>query len=227
MMLEYLGWKKAADLITIAFPEVLAKKVVTYDFARQMEGATEVSTSGFADALIAQFKSDVDIETKRKSWRLAIEQDRKEREARRMAEPFTEMKAAGRTPHTVGDIMNRLMTVKPGVSVQQVMHLMREHGISSVLVEPGSDGLWAIMTQRDIISRILHANRSPLRVKVEDIATKPLLTVPIDTPLQECASRMVESHIRRLVVEQNEIPVGIISDTDLFRIVDEFGWEPV
>jgi isocitrate dehydrogenase len=104
---------------------------------------------------------------------------------------------------------------------------MRASGISSVLVEPGRDGLWAIMTQRDIISRIVHANRSPARVKVEDIASKPLVTVPIDMSLHECASRMVESNIRRVVVEQNEVPVGIVSDTDIFRIVDEFGWEPV
>jgi isocitrate dehydrogenase len=227
MMLEYLGWKKAADLITIAYPEVLQKKIVTYDFARQMEGATEVSTSGFANALIEQITANVDLEAKRKERQLAIERERKEREARRVAEPFAEMKASGRTPHTVGDIMSRIETVKPGITVDQVMHLMRANGISSVLVEPGKDGLWAIMTQRDIISRIIHANRSPARIKVEDIATKPLLTVPIDMSLQECASRMVESNIRRVVVEQNDVPMGIVSDTDLFRIVDEFGWEPV
>ena len=227
MMLEYMGWKKAADLITLAYPEVIQKRIVTYDFARQMEGATEVSTSGFANALIDQIKADLDLEALRKERRETIEAERREREARRIREPFVEMKAAGRTPHTVGDIMHSLRTVKPGVSVQEVMRLMRENGIGSVLVEPGNDGLWAIMTQRDIISRILHANRSPEWVKVEDIASKPLVTVPIDMPLHECASQMVGANIRRVVVEQNETPIGIISDTDLFRCVEEFGWEPV
>ena len=47
-----LGWQDAADDIIRAVEETIADKVVTYDFARQMEGATEVSTSGFADALI-------------------------------------------------------------------------------------------------------------------------------------------------------------------------------
>jgi len=55
-MLEYIGWQEAADLITTAYPEVLSKKMVTYDFARQMENATEVSTSGFADVLIQQIE---------------------------------------------------------------------------------------------------------------------------------------------------------------------------
>lgn len=227
MMLDYMGWKEAADMITIAYPEVIQKKIVTYDFARLMEGATEVSTSGFANALIEQIKSDVDLEARRKERELAIERERQEREARRIAEPYAAMRASGRTPHTVGDIMSRAMTVKPGVYVDEVMHLMRVNGVSSVLVEPGKDGLWAIMTQRDIISRIVHANRSPARVKVEDIASKPLVTVPIDMPLHECASRMVEASIRRVVIEQNDVPIGLVSDTDIFRIVDEFGWEPV
>ncbi len=53
-MLEYIGWKEAADLITTKYPEVIKQKIVTYDFARQMDNATEVSTSSFADALIRQ-----------------------------------------------------------------------------------------------------------------------------------------------------------------------------
>ena len=52
MMLEYIGWREAAELINDAFVTVLASKTVTYDFARQMKGALSVSTSGFADALI-------------------------------------------------------------------------------------------------------------------------------------------------------------------------------
>ncbi|MCB9455276.1 MAG: isocitrate dehydrogenase (NADP(+)) [Anaerolineaceae bacterium] len=52
MMLEHLGWQEAADLVTSAYEKTLDQKIVTYDFARQMEGATEVATSEFATALI-------------------------------------------------------------------------------------------------------------------------------------------------------------------------------
>ena len=52
MMLEYMGWKEAANLINDAYPKVIADKTVTYDFARQMQGATTVSTSEFADKII-------------------------------------------------------------------------------------------------------------------------------------------------------------------------------
>ncbi len=52
MMLEYIGWREAAELIRRAFEKTVSQKVVTYDFARQMEGATEVKTSEFASAII-------------------------------------------------------------------------------------------------------------------------------------------------------------------------------
>ena len=51
MMLRYMGWTEAADLILAAMDKVIAAKTVTYDFARQMEGATEVKCSEFGEAL--------------------------------------------------------------------------------------------------------------------------------------------------------------------------------
>lgn len=52
LLLEHLGWKEAADLIVASIEETITNKTVTYDFARLMDGATEVSCSGFADLLI-------------------------------------------------------------------------------------------------------------------------------------------------------------------------------
>ncbi|MBK9710428.1 MAG: NADP-dependent isocitrate dehydrogenase [Kouleothrix sp.] len=56
MMLRYLGWSEAADLIISSLEKTIGTKVVTYDFARQMTGATEVSCSGFADAMISNME---------------------------------------------------------------------------------------------------------------------------------------------------------------------------
>jgi isocitrate dehydrogenase len=52
MMLEFMGWQEAADSIVNALDKTITQKTVTYDFARMMEGAKEVKTSEFADALI-------------------------------------------------------------------------------------------------------------------------------------------------------------------------------
>jgi len=52
MMLEYMGWKEAAGVVRRALQQTIKDKVVTYDLARQMEGAKEVKCSQFADAII-------------------------------------------------------------------------------------------------------------------------------------------------------------------------------
>ncbi len=52
MMFEHLGWNEAAGDIVNAMQATIADKIVTYDFARQMEGATEVKTSEFASAIV-------------------------------------------------------------------------------------------------------------------------------------------------------------------------------
>ena len=52
MMLVHMGWKEAAALITSSLEKAISDKVVTYDFARLMPGATQVSCSGFGEAMI-------------------------------------------------------------------------------------------------------------------------------------------------------------------------------
>jgi isocitrate dehydrogenase len=53
MMLRYMGWTEAADAIITGMDRTIGQKIVTYDFARLMEGAKQVKTSEFADALIS------------------------------------------------------------------------------------------------------------------------------------------------------------------------------
>ena len=54
MMLRHMGWIEAADLIIASMEKTIAAKIVTYDFARLMEGATEVKCSQFAEAMVAK-----------------------------------------------------------------------------------------------------------------------------------------------------------------------------
>ena len=56
MMLEYLGWDKAAEMVTKAIETTIAKKTVTYDLERQMKGAKKVSTSQYATEIIKNMK---------------------------------------------------------------------------------------------------------------------------------------------------------------------------
>ncbi|MDF1503710.1 isocitrate dehydrogenase (NADP(+)) [Roseisolibacter sp. H3M3-2] len=57
MMLEYMGWDEAAKLIVSGMERAIGRKTVTYDLARQMPGATEVSCSGFGEAIVAEMRA--------------------------------------------------------------------------------------------------------------------------------------------------------------------------
>jgi len=56
MMLRYMGWNEAAELIITGMEEAIASKLVTYDFARLMPGSSEVKCSEFADIMIQKMK---------------------------------------------------------------------------------------------------------------------------------------------------------------------------
>jgi isocitrate dehydrogenase len=57
MMLRYIGWREAAGMIVSAYEKTVSQKIVTYDFARQMEGAKEVKTSEFASTVISNLQT--------------------------------------------------------------------------------------------------------------------------------------------------------------------------
>jgi isocitrate dehydrogenase len=54
MMLRHMGWREAADLVISALEKAILSKQVTYDFARLMDGATQVSCSGFGEVMISK-----------------------------------------------------------------------------------------------------------------------------------------------------------------------------
>ena len=225
MMLEYMGWQEAADLINSALTKVIADKTVTYDFARQMPGATEVKTSQFGDLLIAKIRGETAaLVAAAEAHRAQVEAEKSKLEEQRQANPAEAMKEAGRQPHAVADIMHKVVTVKGSESVAEVMHMMRETRISSVVVEPDTSGQWGIMTQRDVMRKIINANRSPARVTVNEIVNRPLIMVSRDTTLTEASAKMLEANIRRVVVGASGTPIGVVSDMDLFRTVEEYGW---
>ncbi len=130
--------------------------------------------------------------------------------------------------YTIGAIMTRrVISVLSSTQVTNALHIMRLQGITSVLVEPDGEGEWGIMTMRDLLKRVVLEDRSPDDVTVGDIATKPLITVSPDTSLLECSNLLVQHNIRRMVVNQDDQYIGIVSDTDIFQTVEEHGWGPV
>ena len=131
-----------------------------------------------------------------------------------------------RTERSVGGIMSPFQMVSGGETVDSAMHVMREHGLNAILVEPNADGEWGIMTKRDVLRKIIVPNRQPAGMTVGEIANRYLITCSRDTPLLHVARQMMNNGIRRIVVMENGQPLGIVTEADLFRLVEQSGWGP-
>ncbi|WP_420808797.1 cyclic nucleotide-binding/CBS domain-containing protein [Candidatus Oscillochloris fontis] len=121
---------------------------------------------------------------------------------------------------TVGSVMTRTVIAVPGeASIREVSQHMQARGIHSVIVMPDATGQWGIMTMRDILKKIAAIGKDINGMKVETVSTRPLITATPDMTIVECAQLMLDKNIRRVVVTEDEEPIGIISDTDIFHFV--------
>jgi isocitrate dehydrogenase len=120
-----------------------------------------------------------------------------------------------------------VVTVTASMPIEDTLHLMREKKIHSIVVEPDRPGgAYGIMTQRDVLKKIVAADRPLFHVVVGDLMSSPLITVSPDTTIKQCSIIMLDANIRRAVVMKSGRLVGIVSDTDIFQSVEERGWGP-
>ncbi|HSB47312.1 MAG TPA: CBS domain-containing protein [Candidatus Bilamarchaeum sp.] len=122
----------------------------------------------------------------------------------------------------MGDIMtNKVVTVPFGKTVLDVAKLMKKNGIGSVIVVEDKEGKNAkgIITERDIVYKLLSKGSDPYKTKVEDLMSKPLRVVKPDTTIEEAAKAMRENKVKRLpVVNDNNELIGILSEGDIMKI---------
>ena len=106
------------------------------------------------------------------------------------------------------------VSVPGSTTVGEAARLMRERGISSVLVDGDPPG---ILTDRDLRSRVLAEGRGP-ETPVSDVATRPMLTVDADSTLFETLVFMLEHHVHHAPLVRGGSITGIVTDTDLLRL---------
>jgi CBS domain-containing protein len=117
---------------------------------------------------------------------------------------------------TIRDVMTPNPTTVPAkATVVEAARTMREADIGDVLVTENGGKLRGILTDRDIVVRVLADGLDPASTPVEDISSEVLVTVsPLD-PVDAAIRLMREKAIRRLPVVDGDRPVGIVSLGDL------------
>ena len=126
---------------------------------------------------------------------------------------------------TVNDIMTeRVITTSENESVKNAARAMAKFGISSLLVF-SPEGLRGIVTERDIVTRVVCAGLEPSTVPVCDVMSEPVIVVEPNTELEKAVELMLMHQIKKLpILEQTETDynvLGILSLVDVARLHPE------
>ena len=105
------------------------------------------------------------------------------------------------------------MTTSPDASVVDVAKLMRDESIGSVIIVEDNKPI-GIVTERDLVRRVIALGRDTSSLKASDICSKPVLTVSEYESIEDAVDFMKEYNIRRLVVVNGEGEVSGIVTTD-------------
>jgi len=120
---------------------------------------------------------------------------------------------------TVGDVMtSNPTTVQPTASVQEAARCMRDEDVGIVPITEG-DRLVGTVTDRDIAMRVVAEGKDPQSTTAADIASKNLVTVDPQQPLEEALRLMAQHQVRRLpVVEEDGKLAGILAQADIAQL---------
>jgi CBS domain-containing protein len=108
-------------------------------------------------------------------------------------------------------------TVEPSTPIVEVARVMRDADVGPVPVVEG-DRLVGLITDRDIVVRVVADGNDPSSTTVGEIMSTDLVTVDPDQPLDEALRLMAAHQVRRLpVTEEDGRPVGIVAQADIAR----------
>ena len=122
---------------------------------------------------------------------------------------------------TVRDIMRTIVSIDSKAKAKDAARMMVEKGIGSLVAN--RDGLpFGIVTERDLMEKIVARAADPSKLTVGDIMTAPLATIDASSNLIDAARKMVEKQVKRLVVTEHDKIIGILSQTDLVQSMTDF-----
>ena len=140
-----------------------------------------------------------------------------------MSENETGNKAKGKIliPIKAEDVMTTEVAVMDeAVSAKKAAEIMAQEGVSAIIVtvEGKAKG---IVTERDILKRIVAEDKNAVKTKVKEIMSSPLLTIESSTDLEAAARLMFEKKIKNLPVTHEKRLVGLINLQDICRFQPE------
>jgi CBS domain-containing protein len=117
--------------------------------------------------------------------------------------------------------MRTIVSVDSKSKVKEAARMMVEKGIGSLIAN--RDGLpFGIITERDLMEKIVAEGVDPAKITVGEVMTAPLTTIDAVASIVDVARRMMEKQVKRLIVTDREKIIGIVSQTDLVQHMTDF-----
>jgi signal-transduction protein with cAMP-binding, CBS, and nucleotidyltransferase domain len=127
-----------------------------------------------------------------------------------------------RTRMLVKDVMTSpVVTIEEEASAHKVAELMFENKVGCVIVVDKAGNAIGIVTERDLVVRVLAKNLVPSNTKAKDFMTSPLVTVKPEAMVNDAARMMSKQDIRRLGVIYKGKLVGLVSSKDILDVMPE------
>jgi len=127
-----------------------------------------------------------------------------------------------RTKMLVKDVMsNPVVTANENETTNNIATAMDKEGLGAVIITNKEKKSIGIITERDLVVRVIAKNNKPDEIKAKEIMTTPLITIEPDATISDAARRMNRLNIRRLGVFYKGNLVGIVSDKDLLGVMPE------
>jgi CBS domain-containing protein len=119
----------------------------------------------------------------------------------------------------VNDVMSKpVVTARGKDSIKSLAAKMKKYDVSSIVIVDSENKPVGIVTEGDIVKRILYKKRNLLFVKASHVMSKPVVSVKKDLSLEAAAKMMVSKKIKKLcVVEEDGVLTGIISEGDIVK----------
>lgn len=118
--------------------------------------------------------------------------------------------------------VNEIMTVDvisaaPDETAERAAKLMNRHEVGSVMIMKDQISL-GILTERDLVRKVMAEGKDPRLIKLESIMTAPLITIDEGMELNEAAEYMEQNNVHKLPVLRNGRVIGLITDHDILKV---------
>ncbi len=122
----------------------------------------------------------------------------------------------------VHELMSKnVITLDDKSSAYDVAKVMSEKNIGTVIILKDNEPI-GIITERDLVKKVCAKDLKASEIKVNDIISKPLITIQPNSPIELAAALMAENKIRRLPVVKDGKLVGIITTADIIKDIEGF-----